>query len=118
MQIPESCLDNPKLPVTHAQGDWVKIAQDLFVMCMESLQGQDTPEGITDYTLHRVMFSGEELWGYLVYAEYSVQSDGDYYEAGNGEIGDDGWVNNKVAFIPIYRDQDHFIIASQWSTSP
>lgn len=112
--------ENPKLPVTHGQGDWETIAEDLFIMLMETLKSESTPEymRITDYTLDKIKFFVEEPWGFRVYAYYSVQSQGDYYEAGNGDIGEDGWVNNKMAFIDIYKDQGYYIMGRDWSTSP
>jgi len=107
--------EDPKLPLNHAQGDFEKIAADLFTLHMEDLKSQGS---ITDFILLRVTFEQEEQWGFFVCIDYSVQSSDESWHSGNGELGKDGWVNNKTDYISIYRDEDSYVMGSDWSTSP
>ena len=117
VEIPyfKSREEDPKLPLDYAQGDYEKIAAELFTLHMEDLKSQGS---ITDFKLLRVVFEQEEQWGFFVCIDYSVQSSDESWQSGNGELGKEGWVNNKSNFINIYRDDDYYVMGSQWSTSP
>ena len=117
VEIPyfKSREEDPRLPLTYAKGDFGKIAAELFTRHMQDLKSEGS---ISDFKLHRVTFWQEELWGFQVSIDYSVQSSDDSWQSGNGELGEDGWVNNKSNFINIYRDEDCYVMGSQWSTSP
>ena len=107
--------EDPKLPLNYAQGDFAKIAAELFTLHMEDLKNQGS---ISDFKLLRVIFEHEEQWGFFVCIDYSVQSSDESWQSGDGELGEDGWVNNKTNFINIYRDEDCYVMGSNWSTSP
>ena len=117
VEIPyfKSWEEDPKVPLNYAQGDFEKIAAQLFTLHMEDLKSQGN---ITGYTLLRVSFDREELWGFRVWIDYSVQSSDESWQSGNGELGKDGWVNDKTHYVSIYRDGDSYVMGSQWSTSP
>lgn len=117
VEIPyfKSREEDPKLPLNYAQGDFGKIAAELFTLHMKDLKSQGS---ISDFKLHGVTFWQEELWGFQVLVDYSVRSTDESWQAGNGDLGKDGWVNNKSNFICIYRDEDYYVMGSLWSTSP
>lgn len=117
VEIPyfKSREEDPKLPLTYAQGNFGKIAAELFTLHMKDLRSQGS---ISAFKLHGVTFWQEELWGFQVLIDYSVQSSDEDWQSGNGELGKDGWVYDKCNFICIYRDEDNYVMGSNWSTSP
>jgi len=109
-KIPESCLDNPRLPDTYAHGNIEKIAGELFAMYLEGLVAEGS---ITDYVVHSVIFQREELGGFRVSAHYSVQSqDTVAWASGDGELGEDDWINNKSIYIDIFQDGSAFLLGT------
>jgi hypothetical protein len=107
--------EDPKLPLAFAQGDFEKIAAELFRLRMEEYKRQGN---IAQYKINGVSFDSEDYWGFQAMVEYSVQAiDGDW-QSGNGELGEDGWIFNKLNFIRIYRDEDHYVLGNNWTTSP
>lgn len=107
--------EDPKLPITYAQGDFEKIAAELFRLRMEEYKSQGS---IAQYKINRVSFESEEYWGFQALVEYSVQAiDGDW-QSGNGDLGEEGWINDKLNFLCIYRDEDNYVLGKNWSTSP
>ncbi len=107
--------EDPKLPLTYAQGDYEKIAAELFRLRMEEYKRQGS---IAQYEISHVIFDSEEYWGFQVMVDYSVQAIDESWQSGNGELGKDGWIYDKCNFICIYRDEDYYVMGSQWSTSP
>lgn len=105
---------DPKLPLDYGE-DLVKIATELFRLRLEEFKKQGS---LAKYTIEGVNFWGDDPWGYLAAAKYSVlPQDGDWV-SGNGELGEDGWVRHKYNFIEIYRDGDYYVLGSNWATSP
>lgn len=117
VEIPyyESREKDPKLPLDYEKGDLVKVAKELFRLRLEEYKRQGS---LKKYELNYFSFWGDEPWGFLVAADYSVLPGSGDWVSGNGELAKDGWINNKYNFISVYRDGDSYVLGQNWSTSP
>lgn len=76
-------------------------AKEVFEEYLSYYEGspKDKKLKIDDYKINRIVVlqdSGEELY---FFCDYCVKSNREDWIVGNGVKGDEGWINNKVAYV-------------------
>jgi len=111
-----------KPSVPYAQGeDLNKVANNLIIMYLEHYKNaSDEPADLKlkDYRIQKVEVYKSDEAGFMFNAIFSVlpQTEGAYV-AGNGTIGENGWVNDKCMFIKVTKSNNTYQMVD-WGTSP
>jgi hypothetical protein len=101
------------LPINHAEGDIESIAKDLFKMFVENHKDESISldTRVKDYKIHGISKMVEELPFYYIEVVYSIQGFTEPDDPkGNGEKGEDNWVNNRSIVIHILKQKDNFYL--------
>lgn len=111
-----------KPSVPYNQGEDLNIvANNLITMYLEHYKtASDAPDNLKlkDYKIKKAEVYQTDKEGFMFNAIFSVLPEMDgAYVAGNGIIGDNGWVNDKCLFVKVSKDNNTYKWVD-WGTSP
>ena len=111
-----------KASVPYTQGeDLNEVANNLITMYLEHYKNTSDEQvnlKLMEYKIQKAEVYKSDEVGFMFNAIFSVLPvmDGAYL-AGNGSIGENGWINDKCMFIKVIKINDTFQM-EDWGTSP
>ena len=112
VKVEEEKVKKEKVENDSANEKKVNVARNLFDSYMKG-KFSEKRKTLTEYRINKITFVKDiDDFNYTVDVCYDVKmaEGNNYWAAGNGELGDDGWVVNKSSFLDIEKRGEGYYI--------